>query len=129
MLSKALYTKLSGTAGITALVSTRIYPVVLPENVTLPAISYSVVAQPQIHSLEGVTALNSLVQIDCWADTFLASQNVAEAIANAINDFSGTIGSEEKIHSSIQTGKQELFEPDVNDYRVSLDYSIWHTPL
>ncbi len=129
MLVKAIFTKLSTDGGISAITSTRVYPIKLPQQPTLPALTYRIITEPQVHSMEGTFSQNARLQIDCWAETFLAAHELAEAVEDAMNDFSGTIGAEQVISSSVQVNKQDLFDPEVNDYRVSIDYSIWHTPV
>ena len=39
-LEQALFTRLDGFAGLTSLVVSRIYPLILPQNPTLPAVTY-----------------------------------------------------------------------------------------
>lgn len=85
-LEGALYSKLSTTAAITALVSTRIYPVKLPEAVTYPAVTYQFVAGRSIQAQSpGGHAGHATVQITAWADSYKAARNILAAILHAID--------------------------------------------
>lgn len=44
MIDNALYQRLSGYANLTAMIASRVYPVILPEKATLPALVYSKVS-------------------------------------------------------------------------------------
>ena len=129
MLVTALYTKLSTDSGITAIAGTRIYPVKMPQEPTFPLVTYQIFSQPTVNTHDAKTMKNSQVQVDAWAETFLAAHQLAEAIESSLGVFKGTIASDEVIHSSIQRNKQDFFEDGVDDYRVSLDFSVWHTPI
>ena len=48
-----LYTLLTGAAGVTALVSTRIYPDLVPEDKDPPYIGYERVSTEPVTTLEG----------------------------------------------------------------------------
>lgn len=130
MIVTSLYNYLSNTAGITALVSTRIYPVVLPQNATYPAITYQVISTPIIHTVEGCSAPNTNMQIDCWStNTYLEAHQVADAVETALDNYSGTWNSADVVSACLLTGRQDLYEDNVSDYRVMLEFSIWHKPV
>jgi hypothetical protein len=76
--------------------------------------------------MEGTSAPNPTIQVDCWATTFKQSQQLAEAVQAALDAYSGLMGGLVQVSSCLQRGRQDLFEPDVNNFRVSLDYSIWY---
>lgn len=105
--------------------STRIYPIKLPQNVVLPCISFQIIAEPRGHTLDGFASPNTIIQVDAWAKTHLAAHTLSEAIETALDGYSGFMGSLVQVSACLQQAKRELFEPDVDDYRVSSDFSVW----
>ena len=89
----SLYTLLSGNAGVTALVSTRIYPDVLPENCTYPAIVYST-QRTAFLLLDGSSAGNDVaINLQAWAKTRVSAAQVSAAVVTALSgtDFYTTL--------------------------------------
>jgi len=81
-----LYTTLSGNAGLSALVSTRIYPNLVPPNTANPCIDYSTVAESRVDTLAGISDMRrSMIQISCHADTYASAKGVAEAVFSALD--------------------------------------------
>ena len=72
----AVYDALTGDAGVAALVSTRVYPQVLPPDVTLPAIVYRNIDSVPFGSLCQV----SRVQIDVYGASYSSVKGVRDAV-------------------------------------------------
>lgn len=80
-----LYDTLSGAAGVTALVSTRIYPNLAPESATLPYIVYSVVQADRYHTLIGSgDPANYRFQMECVGTTYASAKSVSAAVIAAL---------------------------------------------
>ena len=118
-LEPKIYSVLSGAAAVAAVVSTRIYPVVLPQDVTLPAITYSRISGGQVNSLTGYSGLeNPRIQIDVWGATYPACQTLAADVHTAM-DAATTFGAH--LESDM-----DFYEDDTKIYRVSMDFSVWN---
>ena len=89
----ALYTRLSGHAGLSALIGDRIYPVKLPQSPVYPAIIYEARGGDRLHNM-GVDAgiRRPIFQIACVAATYDAATNVGEQVIAALSRFRGTVG-------------------------------------
>jgi hypothetical protein len=97
-----LYTKLSGTSGITSLVSTRIYPDVLPEGCTYPAIVFARIRTEPVISLGGQSFGSDVeLTLGAWGKTRTSSDAVAAAIASTL------VGS-----AFVQLGREAAFDPE-----------------
>ena len=80
-----LYTTLANDAGVSALVSTRIYPNLVPESAANPCIDYSTITETRMDTLSGVgDARRSTIQISCHADTYAAAKGLFEAVYSAL---------------------------------------------
>lgn len=79
-----LYSTLSGAAGVTALVSTRIYPDAFPEDCARPAVAFSRAGTDPIVTIGGtVLGQDVTMQIMCWADKRSEADAVADAVVTA----------------------------------------------
>lgn len=121
MLEIKLYTALSGSTKITVLssVSTRIYPLIVPQESAMPAITYARISGGQQNDLFGYSNLeNPRIQIDCWAKTYKEVKTIAEnvhAVLYADTTF-----------KAILVSDMDFYESDVELYRESMDFKIWN---
>jgi hypothetical protein len=92
-LEEALYYHLVNNAGVAALITTRVYPNVIPEDVAQPAAAYQVISRIPILHHNGPSGLETVrVQITCRATTYAVAKSVAVAIVTALDGFSGAMG-------------------------------------
>ena len=117
-LEENLITELEAAAPVTALVGTRIFPVILPQNTTLPAITYQVVTTVLMPTLDGESGLeNALFQIDCWAAGYAAAKDLAATVRTAL--LAATL------FKAVRRGDRDGFEDRTKIYRIISDYSLW----
>jgi hypothetical protein len=80
-----LYSILSTAAGVTALVSTRIYPDLIPEEKATPYIGYERTSTDPVRTLEGTILSDRIgIMVACWADTRIAAEQLADAVRTAM---------------------------------------------
>ena len=84
---------LTGRTAVTDLVpADRIRPDVLKQNETMPAITVRQFDSSHEHGLAGAAGLyESRVRVECYADTRLESNAIAEAVRNQLQGFTGTM--------------------------------------
>ena len=88
-----LYTHLAGNVALAALVSNRIYPDMLPQDVTYPAIRYVVVDRVEVQvkpALATVRHVRARVQMDVYARSYAAAKTAAAALTVALYAFDRT---------------------------------------
>ena len=121
-------TVLLGDSGISALVGTRLYPDLLPQNPTLPALTYTQVSGIRETNLDGpMDLVERRIQIDGWTETALSRETLAEAVRLALNGFQGPLGGSPetgRIYAAFLDNEQSFYEPDTKLFRVSLDFRI-----
>lgn len=82
----AVITHLGSTAGVTALVGSRIYKRKLPQSPTLPALVVQLISGPRTHHLRGQSGADrSRVQVDAYVSDSVADPDAdLEAIGTAV---------------------------------------------
>lgn len=129
VLEEGLFTYLSTYAGLTSLISTRVYPLVIPQGATLPCLTYQRISTVRSPSLDSSGIGNELssarFQFDVWATTALSAKTITDQLRAALHGKKGTMGSV-TIHSALVDDEQSNFEPDTKIYRSRSDYFIWH---
>lgn len=119
-----LVAHLEADAAVAALVVARIYPVLLPQNVTYPAISYERVNTDRRYSFDGPSIhIWPFFRIHCWSQSYLQAKSLGEAVRKSLNGFTGTMGTDSVINVEMQN-ENDLYEPDVDVHRVILDFVI-----
>jgi hypothetical protein len=124
----ALFNYLKGYAGLAALVGTRIYPLIMPQNPTLPAVTYQKISGVVDYVMDGTSIKRPRIQVDAWAKSYASARAVAEQVKAAFDRYTGTmggVGGVQVIGTWIEN-ETDLFEPDTGLYRVSLDFRFEH---
>jgi len=91
MIGKAIYSKLYGTANISAIVGNRIYPDMATQDATYPFIVYTVDGTDPTDVKDSVSPLDIVnVSIAMYADTYSVVTDLAEKIRTALDRMTGT---------------------------------------
>lgn len=125
-----IYSRLSGYAGLTALVSTRIYPALIPQGAAMPAVTFTLVSATRPSAFGSDPGrVRARFQVDCWSDQAAGSTSgadlVAEQVRAALQRWRTSSGSPEIFDSFIENSF-ETYEPETKIHRVSIDIIIWH---
>lgn len=121
ILETLIYQTLRDHGGISALVSGRVYPLMLPQGCSLPAISYQRVSTDYIVSVGGYSGLERVrIQIDVMASTYAVSKALANQVVTAMNS---TL-----LFKCIPEMQMDILENDTMTYRVSMDFMAWNSP-
>jgi len=122
MIHQELYTLISGDAGVSA-ITTSIYPVSGPQNTTFPVIVYTRIHSDRRQNFDEVeNFVRSIFMVDSYAETYNATQTLAEAVKTAVNDYKGGT-----IHRIKLESENDILESETDLFRVSQNYDIWHT--
>lgn len=119
-----IYSFLTGNAGVAALVGTRVYPLMLPQDCTLPAVAYRRVDTPRIYSHQGYSGLaRPRFQFDCLAASYASASAVAEAVRSAFAGWREAYGG-----TAFVQGEQDVPWLEATEhFQVSVDVIIWHS--
>ncbi len=121
-----LHTRLSQDGGISALVSTRLFPALAPQGTARPYCVYTVVSKPHIYSHSGFSGLSKIkVQVSCYGDSYQQAKNVANAVISALETWPGSQGSQ----SAFCTNQQDVYETETGLYRIPIEFQIIYNEL
>ena len=121
---KTVYAMLAADATLTALVSTKIYPVIAPQNVASPFVVYSIASAIPTNTKDRISEVDTMrVQIDCYARTYSQVEAIASAARLAIDGQTGTKAGI-YVDGVAYENEQDLIDEDVDLYRKSLDFFI-----
>lgn len=88
MTEAEVYKLLKNDAGVNALVGGRIYPMVAPQNVVRPYMTYRVVAGLKYQCIGGeIYQASYRFQIDAWSETYSNVKAISTAVKSALVGF------------------------------------------
>ena len=131
-LEAGLVYKLTNTAGISNLISTRTYLARIPQGATLPCLTYQRISTPRLHAHDSSGSAGTAhprFQFDAWATTYSSAKAITDALRAALNGFKGTITSgADSVVVQCALVEDEVPEPDLGAglERIRSDYFIWH---
>jgi L-2-hydroxyglutarate oxidase LhgO len=114
-------------ATVSGLVSTRVYPVKLPQSPTMPAMVITLVGGQDVISHSGPAGVeNPTFQIDFYGETYSQMDSLYEAGKDALNGYSGLINGQ-NVQGIFLVQKRDLpYDDDASLYRRTVDFSIWN---
>ena len=100
---------------LTALVSTRIYCPRLPENATLPAVSFFTRGGTSTPYIPGIPEPS--VQFNCWADNPIDAREVYRALYDNLQGIQNiTVGSYQIMSAIEEVQGQDLVDNEIPNY-------------
>lgn len=126
----ALKNLLLGDAEITAMIGDRVYPVNLPQNGLLPAVTYRVISDMTEYNMEGPAGLaRPRFQVTAWGETYDDVVALAKLVETRLSGFSGAAGGVIIPGIFKEDGRdrfEEGFESIANKYGKDIDFYIWN---
>ena len=120
---------------ISTLVSSRIYPVQLPQGITQTSIVYHRISEIEGYNYGGpIGLIATRFQIDAYSQSIDDAATLADAIKERIGGFAGamTFGPDSppqdyvNVQGIFFSNGREDFDNESKFYRVSRDYIIWY---
>jgi hypothetical protein len=124
-IDSALFSRLSGFAGLKALVSTRVYPPPAPQNAAYPLVTYQEIDRQPIHVM-GRTAgvVHIRYQVDSWAETLAEAKAVAAQVEAALDNWAGTSANVVVKNSFLESGQSSPYDDAEGVHRYIQDFLI-----
>ena len=127
----ALFDLLILNSTVSAQVSRRVYPQIIPQNTSYPAIRYNQISGVRDHTLTDTSQMvPARFQIDCYGSSYANARTMAAAVRGVLDNYHGTVGSiviqcvhliDEGDYFSEQVGVDQL-----RRYGKTQDYMIWY---
>lgn len=130
---EAVADKLLTTGAVTALVSTRITQLIVPQHSAFPAIRVQLIDEPIRYHLRGNVDLTAArVQVDAFAkigssDAYLSATTIADAVRDALTIEGWSVGSPSRlVQAAFLMSRRVMFESDeFRLVRVMQDFRVW----
>lgn len=110
MIETGIVELISADAGIIALIGARIYPVLVPETVTYPCLSYQVVSSVSNYTIDRKEFGQKRIQFDCWSDRYLEAESLKQALRNVLDTYSGTLNDGTRVLGTFREVEIDFFE-------------------
>lgn len=128
VLEEGLVAYLKTVPGLTTLIGARIYAFRIPQEETLPCLTYQRISTPRYHSHDTSGTGNNLshprVQFDAWATTYSEAKTITDELRAALNGRRGSTGGV-TLQGALVAEESPTYEPDTKLYRNRSDYFIW----
>jgi hypothetical protein len=124
-LEEALKAQLVGYAELNALISGRVYPLVLSENATLPAVTYQRISTSALRHRNVASLGRVRFQVDGWTLKYSEAVSLRTHIRAALEGWQRD--SLPRVDVALLEDDRDLREPATGRYRASLDFMLLAT--
>ena len=117
-----IYARLSAYAGLTALVSTKIYPLTMPQDIELPYVTYSIISDVPEHAMGADPNIRTIrIQVSCWADTYDEAKAIEVQVKAALSRYRSGNFKDVFFDSSL-----DLYDGEEGVYHVPCDFLVFY---
>lgn len=92
VIEEALVQQLEDSVGVGAQIADRIYPNIIPEDATLPALAYQKISGPRMLAHDGKLYARVRFQMTARAASYGAAKAAINAVKLELEAFTGTLG-------------------------------------
>ena len=114
--AQALYSHYTSHPGLSALVGTRVYPLRVPQNPTLPAVTYQRSGGSNEDTHDQSTAHSPRIQFTCWAATYIEAEALALQVEAASRTWHDAQGGAAHPNEPI-----DMSDPETGVYQIVVD--------
>ncbi len=134
LLHEALYKQLTTATLTTKLGSTAIYPIMIPQGVNLPAVTYQEISESPVHAMGADPSLMfPRFEISSWSSSYKQVKIIADSVKSVLRDFGSTkLGGAaagvyvQRIFFENETDFLDIDrETGTMTFHVAQDYIIW----
>lgn len=123
--SAALYARLNGDAALSALVGTRTYPGLVPQDQVLPMVAFVRVDESEDELMGGDADIEQTgYEVTSFGSDYDSCEAVHEAVRNALRRFRGTSGGVEVVDCLLREGQGPLAFDDPTRYEATQSIAL-----
>ena len=128
-IEEALVYQLHHDTGVAAIAGTRGYPIIVPQDVQLPAWAYQRIDGESYLGVQAVSDLDrARLQVSCIAESYSGAKGLAAAIQTALDGFHADMGDDDDGHIYVGMAhvsmSQDIYTPGAQVYVARLDVEI-----
>lgn len=124
-IEKAIYSRLTGYAGLAALISDRVYPGYLPQNCTKPAVYYEEYSGRYLQTNSGNLNLrDTSFRVYSVADTYSEMKAVSKQVEAALERWNQS--SPVVVVDCFIESTSDFYVDDMEEHLSEVDITIWH---
>ncbi len=127
---EVFYSVLSGATPVTAIVSTRIYPAILPEDVNYPSIVFARTGS------EGLACIGidlqvgkATINVVALSTSIATAGMIGRAVRDAVMGINGTYGSLAIKQVDLESGPRSDYDSTLEVHLSVLDFSVLYEDL
>ena len=111
---------------VSALIGSRLYPLLLPDAPVYPAATYQVISCVEEQTLDGPTGIfTARVQVDAWSPSYSETKATAAAIRGVLDGFDGTLADGTRVANMwLCDSPADAFTPEARLYRTQQDFKL-----
>lgn len=133
LIEKGLFAYLSNESTITAIVSTRIFPLIVPQDQSYSAITYDRTSGDPEMTNDGESGLiEANFVLNCWATTYAGAKALSEALRLVLGGFGKSTMGAVTVNRSAMTDDSDVtpeYEGNtsrIKAFGVAFDLQIWY---
>ena len=122
-IEEALSAYLNSKTELIDIVGDRIYPIVLPQNPTYPALTYFKVSGLALHDAD---IAYPRFQLSSWGEDYADVKTLAAAVKEVMQRFKGIMGGTGgvKVSQVVYENELDLYDSVTGIYHIPADYKI-----
>ena len=126
LIGEALFTRTTGYAGLTALIAARMYPVVAPQDATVPFVVYQEISNERISAMGVDTNIaRPRFQFTSYGSDYEEARTVAKQVQLSLQRFSGVVATVTIDDIFIETDLDD-YDPETRLFSVVQDFEVIH---
>lgn len=128
-LETAIISLINADVTLVGLLSTRWYPLRLPENPTYPSGTYQQISDLNISSHQGNSNLaDTRLQLTIWTTKYSDGVTIRDELKRVLRDFKGTVGSD-RLDRVEWANDLTMLEPETQKHQRVIDLLVWHNTV
>lgn len=128
MIEQGLTALVTADPGVSALIGTCFYPVILPETPTYPCMSYQVVSASSEYNLGATAERWKRIQFDAYGQAYSDCKAIVAALDTVLDGYTGTLPDGTQILGSFRVVELDLMLQYSRVFRTMVEYTFHFRP-
>lgn len=127
-LPAGIFSLLTANAAVSALIASRVYPVLLPEDPTLPAICYKLIGGRSDATLSTSGMQRTRLEINCYGADYDGASALRTAVIKALEGYQGALSDGTFLQNAdLVSPGTDFFEDEPRQYRCMVEFYLLYT--